>query len=349
MPASGQSTPRTTPNDFWKSAGLHLLEVGENGWLQVTPNFIRAYLTRPEVHPIGDSCEAEHRLHEALLADPFRAVSDIELKQIADPDAIENYTIVLAFRQVLMDAGTLEGAYLSLMRKPLDNIPPVFIDQLVHVILRNTLADVTDPIRLRAAEIFFRDQSVSTDDGRLMLADEEIIGMHAQTGSQTGIGQLLAETGTPLREVTLDVLDEDNKEIYWARSDRFDTVVDFRFEQPALDAFARVIETWLMHLLGMAVRVEPRPRLEDPDWRWHIGLDRCASDILNKMYEGKETTLEEAEAIIGLFRMRILDESQVIDRVKGRPIYLALAQSPSGDVKMKPQNLIINLPISQTN
>ncbi|MEO1543636.1 MAG: DUF6352 family protein [Pseudomonadota bacterium] len=349
MPASGPLTPPTNTNDFWKSAGLHLLEVGENGWLKVTPNFVRAYLTRPEVHPIDGSCKAEHRLHEALLEDPFREVTEDELKAIADADAIENYTVVLAFRQALMDAGTLEAAYLSLMRQPVANIPPVFIDQLVHVILRNALADVTDPIRLRAAEIFFRDQSVSTDDGRLMLADEEIIGMHAQTGSQTGIGQLLAETGTPLREVTLDVLDEDNKDIYWARSDRFDTVVDFRFEQPALDGFARVIETWLQHLLGVMVRVEPRPKLEDSDWRWHIGLDRVATEVLNKMYEGSETTLDEMESIIGLFRMRILDDSQVIDRVKGRPIYLALAQSPADTVKMKPQNLITNLPVIQAS
>ena len=34
------------------------------------------------------------------------------------------------------------------------------------------------------------------------------------------------------------MLDEANAEIYWARSDRFDTVIDFGFEQPALDAFA---------------------------------------------------------------------------------------------------------------
>ena len=41
------------------------------------------------------------------------------------------------------------------------------------------------------------------------------------------------------------MLDDDNEQLYWARSDRFDTVVDFRFEQPALDAFARVVERWL--------------------------------------------------------------------------------------------------------
>ena len=42
--------------DFWKSAGMHLLERGPEGWLQVTPSFLRAYYTRPEMHPIDGSC-----------------------------------------------------------------------------------------------------------------------------------------------------------------------------------------------------------------------------------------------------------------------------------------------------
>ena len=33
---------------FWKSAGLHLVQEADNGWLETTADFIRAYLTRPE-------------------------------------------------------------------------------------------------------------------------------------------------------------------------------------------------------------------------------------------------------------------------------------------------------------
>ena len=40
--------------DFWKSAGMHLCTVNRNGWLDVTPDFLRAYYTRPEVHPVED-------------------------------------------------------------------------------------------------------------------------------------------------------------------------------------------------------------------------------------------------------------------------------------------------------
>jgi len=334
-----------TKRDFWKSAGMHLLEHDPEGWLKVTPQFLLAYYTRPEVHPIETSCDAELRLHEALVEDPFRPVQEAEITALADAEAADNYRVVLGYRDLLVRAGTIEGAYLRLMREASVSIPPVFIDQMVHVILRNFLQDCTDPIRLRAAEIFFREQNASTDDNRLMLADEEIVEMHAKAGSETGIAQLLAQTDTPMKSVELDVLDENNKDIYWARSDRFDTVVDFRFEQPAPDAFARVVEGWLKHLLRIEVRVEPRPRIDDPDWRWHIGLDREATGILNALYQGEAPPLEEMARVVGLFRMRIADERMVLDRVKGRPIYLGLAMDARKQVKMKPQNLLTNLPL----
>jgi len=325
---------------------MHLLARSAEGWLEVTPDFLRAYYTRPEMHPVEESCAEEVRLHEELMADPLRPVEEARLARLADPEAADNYRLVLAYRELLAAAGTVEGAYLRLMRQAKVSIPPVFVDQMVHLILRNALSGCTDPMRLRAAELFFREQSVSTDDGRLMLADEEIVEMHARAGRETGLGQLLAETGTPMRSVELDVLDEANKDIYWARSDRFDTVIDFRFGQPAPDAFARVVESWLRHLLRIEVQVEPRPSIEDPDWRWHIGLDREATRILNALYAGRTLSLEEAARIVGLFRMRIRDERMVLERVRGRPVYLGLAMDADRRLKMKPQNLLANLPLA---
>jgi len=331
--------------EFWKSSGFHLTRRTADGWLAVTPELVLAYLTRPEVHPVETSCAREIALHEALFADPLRPVTTAEIDAIADPDAVEAYRIVLAFRDRLVAAGSVEGAYLSLIRSGANMLPPVFLDQMVHLILRNVLNGTTDPMRLRAAEIFFRDQSASLDDQRLLLADEEIVEMHARAGNETGLAQLLAESGTPLRQVELDVIGEDNAAIYWQRSDRFDTVVDFRFEQPALDAFARVIENWLAHMLKIEASVEPRPKIEDRDWRWHIGLDAEASRLLNTLYEGGTVSLDEMARIVGLFRMRLADDRLVIDRIKGRPIYLGLAMTAGKRVRMKPQNLLTNLPL----
>ncbi len=334
-------------HEFWKSSGFHLLDVNDAGRLVVTPDYLRAYYTRPEVHPVEESCAREIALHDALMTDPLMAVSAERVASLADEDARDSYRIVLGFRDKLVEAGTLEAAYLELIRSKAVTVPPVFLDQMVHAILRNCLARVMDPIRIRAAEILFRDQNVSTDNGLIMLADDEIVEMHSANQGLGGLGQLLLESNTPARTVELDVLDEDNSDIYWDRSDRFDTVIDLRFTQPGLDALARVLETWLRHMMGISVRIQPMQRIDDERWTWHIGLDSEATRILNALYEGRELPFEDNQQILGLFRMTFNDPAMVVSSVGSRPVYLGLAKTKSGKLKMKPQNLLMNLPLVQ--
>ena len=99
---------------FWKSAGMHLVTRNSDAWLSTNADLIRAYLTRPEVHPIDESCSNEISLFEDLMDDPFLEVRNDRLTSMADPDAADNYRIVLAYRDVLHKAGTLEGAYLDI-------------------------------------------------------------------------------------------------------------------------------------------------------------------------------------------------------------------------------------------
>ena len=68
---------------------------------------------------------------------------------------------------------------------------------------------------------------------------------------------------------------------------------------------------------------------------------------MNKLYEGAELSLEEEISIIGLFRMDILDQQSVIERARGKPVWLGLAKSPNGKLNMKPQNVLINLPLQR--
>ena len=333
--------------EFWKSAGVHLVQRDERGCLRLTGDFLRAYYTRPEIHPVDESCDAEHRLFEALMADPFRAVADAEIDAIRDADSIDNYRAVLRYRDHLVRHGTLEAAYAGLFEKGAIEIPPVFIDQMVHVILRNILDGETDPFRARAAELFFRDQSVSTDDGQMLLADSEIVEMLSETGGLGGLGALLVESATPMRSVTLDVLNETNKAEYWERSDRFDMAVDFRFTEPAQDAFARVIEAWIGHFMGLGVRVQPMQSIRDERWSWHIGLDAQSSRILNDLYEGVSLPPEETGRIVALFRMECLDRGGFLETLGGKPVYLGLAMTAASLLKMKPQNLLTNLPVDK--
>jgi hypothetical protein len=339
-------TPPATnaPRDFWKSAGFHLTHRDASGFLAVTADYLRAYYTRPEIHPIEESCDIEHRLFEALMGDPFRPVEEAEIAAIKSRDAADNYRLALAYRDALIAAGSLEAAFVSLFRSGAIAVPPVFIDQLVHIILRNILDGETDPFRLKAAELFFRDQSVSTLNGQILLADAEIVEMLSETGGMGGLGALLAEAGTPTRSVTLDVMTEENSGDYWARSDRFDMAGDFRFTQPLQDAFARVVERWVEHFTGIAPRVQPMQSIRDERWSWHIGLDVTATGILNRLYAGEAVPEEETAFLMALFRLESLDRSAFIPAMAGKPVYLGLAMTPGRLVKMKPQNLLVNLP-----
>ena len=331
----------------WRSAGLHLVERDARGHLRVTANYLRAYLTRPELHPVEESCAAEHAVFERLMADPFAPAP--EVGAIADADARANWQVMLRFRDHLAAHETVEAAYAALFGAAIQ-VPPMFVDQMVHLVLANILDGEADPFRWRAAELFFREQVASVGPDQLLLADSEIVEMRSAQGQGAAdaglgsLGELLVQSGTPTREVSLDIMGEDVD--YFARADRFDTAVDFRFTQPAPDALAWVIRAWLRHFHGLETRVEAVRSIRDARWSWHVGLDREATRLLNALWEGRALSRDEEGRIIALYRMEIADQDAVADAVRGKPVWLALAMEGTR-VVTKPQNLLTNMPLKR--
>jgi len=330
------------PTEFWRNSGFHLLERDAAGRLRVTDDFLRAYYLRPEIHPVEESGEGERRVHAALMEDPRRS---IDLAAIEDPDARDNYRIVLDFRRKLLEAGTVEGCYLALFRAPID-IPPMFIDQLAHVVLRNVLDGTDDPLKLRAGELFFRDQKATIQEGHVLLADLETVEMHASGHRYGSIGRLIIEAQGELATANLDVLDRNNAALYWERESRHDTVISLTYGRPALDALCRVIEAWVFHFLKTEVRVTPIRKIDEERWAWHIGLDAESSEILNELWGGREIEQGRMRNILALFALEFADVRAMRAEIRGRTVYLALA-AEDGVVKMKPQNLLLNLPVHE--
>ena len=333
--------------DFWRSSGYHLLESTPTGHLAVTDDYFRAYLRRPEMRPVADSCAAEVALHDRLLADPRSPVDEPEIAALEDPDARDNYRILLRFRERLAQHGTVEGAYLSIFLEGARDVPPLFIDQMAHVILRGILDRTEDPLQLRAAELLFREQSVTLQDGRVLLADKETVDMHAETGGFGDLGKLVVEAQTPVATVELDVLDEENGALYWTRDEGHDTVIEITFGKAALDALCRVLERWVRHFLDVAVRIGPVQQISDERWVWHTGLDIEASAILNDLYNGVEVGEARLARILSLFRLDFVDPSVMRSDIAGRPVYLAIAMNEGQVLHLKPQNLLVNLPLAE--
>jgi hypothetical protein len=167
----------------------------------------------------------------------------------------------------------------------------------------------------------------------------------AQNGTGLG-GALLADDAPAAVSVELDVLNAENKATYWQRSDRFDTVFEAGLERFGLDALSRVLECWVDHFLGVAVSIQPVARIRDERWRWHVGLDAEASAILNDLYEGREVDEARLARILALFRLEFRDAAVVAPEVAGRPVYLGMAMTVDGRLRLKPQNLLVNLPIT---
>jgi hypothetical protein len=330
------------PTEFWRNSGFHLLERDPAGRLRVTDDFLRAYYLRPEILPVEESGEGERRVHAALMEDPRRSV---DLALIEDPDARDNYRIVLEFRRRLLEAGNVEGCYLALFRAPIE-IPPMFIDQLVHVVLRNVLDGADDALKLRAGELFFREQKATIQGGHVLLADLETVEMHASGHRYGSIGRLIVEAQGELAAADLDVLDRNNAALYWERESRHDTVISVTYGRPALDALCRVMEAWIFHFLNTEVRVKPIRKIEEEHWAWHIGLDAESSAILNELWAGREIEQGRMRNILALFALEFADARAMRADIRGRTVYLALA-ADEGVVKMKPQNLLLNLPVHE--
>jgi hypothetical protein len=218
---------------------------------------------------------------------------------------------------------------------------------MVHVILRNILEGCGDPLRVRAAEVLFRDQKATIQEGHALLADLETVEMHAAGNRYGSIGRLIVEAQGALGKVDLDVLDKANAALYWERESRYDTVISVTYGRPALEALAGVLEMWVKHFRGLAVRVRPIRRIDEARWAWHIGLDAESSAILNELWSDAEVEPGRMQRILALFDLQFEDPAAMRGDIAGRSVYLALSANEEGVVRMKPQNLLTNLPVNE--
>ena len=329
----------STNKDFWLSCGHHLLDRDAGGGLIATDEFLKVYLARPELTPPPEACVAERTLHAALLAEPRRAVSTDQIAAVADADARENWQVMLAFRDQLTGHRTIEAAYLDIIRRGI-KVPHLFINQLVHVILRNALDGCDDPYVLRAAELLFRPQRMTLHEGSLIAADEETI----SGKSDTPVSPLVSMLGIPAA-AEIDVMNDDNAGHYFEHSDQFHVALDLTGGRRGLQALGLVIARWVDHLLAVAVEVELLTEMRETKLSWYVGLDTEGTKIGDALWNGEELDEAAQARVVGLFRLTFRDPDVVMDKVKGEPVYLILAMDRDKVLRLKPQNLVTGLPI----
>jgi hypothetical protein len=351
----------------WPACGFDRLARDARGWLQPTDSYWRLWLERPELALVEESCKAEQELHASLMRTPSRRVSGAELDALEDADARGNFRLFLAFRDDVIATGSIEAAYAGFFKAGAIQVPPLFLDLMAQAIACNLLGDTADALVWRAAELLFRRQRVSVQDGRVLSGDSETLDMLNDTGGLGSVGRLLIQGGVALPVVDVEVLGDGNAECYLrgrADTGQFRFLLDLTHEiqhelphgltltmnrsRSGLSALALVLEKWVFHFLGIEVQIQAEARIEDPAWRWHLGLDVESTGLLNDLYLGHEVDTERQRRLISLFRLRFSDPQQMRADLPGRPVYLGLAMTADGLLKLKPQNLLLNLPLAST-
>jgi hypothetical protein len=326
--------------EFWVASGHHLTRLTPRGWMAVTDELLLVWLARPELMPPPEACSAERALHARLMASPRAPVTHLERAALKDPDARENWQMFLTLRDALLAEGTVEGGYLRLIREGA-RLPVVLLGQLVQLILRNALDGEQDAQVIRAAELFFRPQRSHVKDGKLWLADEELV---AELEVQMHRSPLTAMLSGGIDG--LDVLGGGNEWTYWSRSDAHSTVLNLGGDPQARAGLARAMQAWLRHLLGLEVAIEALTRAEDVDLPWYVGLDQTGTAIGDALWRGDAPP----PGMVGLFKLTFADTARLRadlrDRLDGAPVWLILGMGTDGTVRMKPQNLLTGLPLA---
>ena len=315
--------------EFWVASGHQLCRRDARGRLVATDELLLAFLARPELAPPPEACAAERALHARLGAAPRAPIAPGDVAALADADARENWGFFLRLRQRLLDAPTIEAAYARLIAGPVD-LPPIFVDQLAQLVLRNALDGVDDPFALRAGEMFFRAQSGALIDGALALADAEVAG-------QAG-GPLASMFGaTP----DLDVMTRETAWTYFSRSDAHAMVLPLGAEPRAREGLARAMEAWLAHLAGLNAAIAPVARFDSADLKWFVGLDAQGAALGDALWRGERIDMGR---IAALFELRLPPDARLDAARAAAPIPLILGMSAGKTLRMKPQNLLMGLP-----
>jgi hypothetical protein len=141
------------------------------------------------------------------------------------------------------------------------------------------------------------------------------------------------------------VLSDANAESYWERSDQFDMALDMTAGRRSLAALGEVIAAWIFHMLSIEVDIEPLTEIRDANLTWYVGLDAESTRIGDALWNGEELDDGVKSRVIGLFRLTFRDPGVVTEQLRGEPIYLLLAMTPDRVLRLKPQNLVMGLPI----
>jgi Family of unknown function (DUF6352) len=286
----------------------------------LSETFLLGILASPQLALVPESCASEAALHKALRATPCKVIEPAELAAVEDADARDNYVFYQRLQAEVQAAGSLKAYYWQLIKGEVPLVPPEVLDTLTEQLTNDMLDGLLDKniaVQYAAAEWFYQRQAVHLEDGRVV-----------HDVARDSVRDPLDLSHGMVNELSHGLL--------------------FRLSNAnsGLKALSQVIEKWVAYMLDIEITVKSLAKVDDAAWRWHIGLEATSTAILNDLYLGKEVNSERLSQLVSLFKLEFKNPSVVQTDMTSRPVYLGLAMDANGFVKIKPQNLLLNLPIN---
>jgi hypothetical protein len=76
------------------------------------------------------------------------------------------------------------------------------------------------------------------------------------------------------------------------------------------------------------------------------GHDRAG--ILNDLFNKVEVDESRLARLLCLFQLDFVNPTDMRESLRGSPVYLAMAMDTANRLRLKPQNLLMNLPLART-
>jgi hypothetical protein len=71
--------------------------------------------------------------------------------------------------------------------------------------------------------------------------------------------------------------------------------------------------------------------------------------LLNDLYEDRPVEDARLRRLVSLFRIEFKDPDAMRADVAGKPVYLGLTMDAGQVIRLKPQNLLLNLPLARVH
>ena len=99
--------------------------------------------------------------------------------------------------------------------------------------------------------------------------------------------------------------------------------------------------------LAIGVDIAPLTGLREARLSWYVGLDVDGTGIGDRLWNGDALDEATARRVVALYRLTFRDRASVAAPPDAKPVYLILAMTPDRVLRMKPQNLVVGLPVCE--